>query len=136
MLKVENGYLHKDTGNIIKKFSFRSNVRLKTPAEYRAVFQDPIRSRSSFFTILATPNNKEVPRLGLVISKRYAKTAVIRNRIKRLIRENFRHHKALLTGLDIAVLMRCSVSQKITANEVNLRLDKQWKEIIGGWKKG
>jgi ribonuclease P protein component len=43
------------------------------------------------------------PRLGLLVSKREARSAVVRNGIKRRIREAFRLEQARLAGLDILV---------------------------------
>ena len=46
-------------------------------------------------------------RLGLVVSRRVDKRAVVRNRIKRRLREIFRLHRARLTQpLDIVVVAR------------------------------
>jgi ribonuclease P protein component len=42
-------------------------------------------------------------RLGLVVPKRYVPRAVDRNRVKRLIREWFRHNQGLVTGRDLLV---------------------------------
>lgn len=42
-------------------------------------------------------------RLGLVIPKRLARRAVLRNLIKRLARESFRHLAHRLPGVDIVV---------------------------------
>jgi ribonuclease P protein component len=42
-------------------------------------------------------------RLGLLVSKREARSAVARNRIKRRIREAFRLEQAGLAGLDVLV---------------------------------
>ena len=44
-----------------------------------------------------------VARLGMLVSKREARSAVVRNRIKRRIREAFRLEQAHLAGLDILV---------------------------------
>jgi ribonuclease P protein component len=56
------------------------------------------------FTILYTDNGEQAARLGLAISKKHCKLSVGRNRLKRLIRESFRHHQTELQGLDIVVL--------------------------------
>lgn len=50
------------------------------------------------------PNEMGYARLGLAISKRKIKKAVVRNRIKRLVRESFRLSQHQLAGIDIVVL--------------------------------
>jgi ribonuclease P protein component len=45
-------------------------------------------------------------RLGLAVSRKVSKSAVQRNRIKRLVRESFRKHRAHLPALDIVVMAR------------------------------
>lgn len=49
-------------------------------------------------------------RLGLAISKKVARRAVDRNRIKRLIRESFRSIRCQLPPNDIVVLARSATS--------------------------
>jgi ribonuclease P protein component len=68
------------------------------------VFAEANRSRDSLFTVLSTENGKDTARLGLAISKKHCRRATGRNRLKRLVRESFRQHLALLVGLDIVVL--------------------------------
>ncbi len=43
------------------------------------------------------------PRIAIIVAKRYVKHAVKRNRIKRTIKESFRHHKHELAGIDIVI---------------------------------
>ena len=57
-----------------------------------------------FVTIVVRPNGANYPRLGLAVPRRVARSAVVRHRLKRHIRESFRHHTEHLTGLDIVVL--------------------------------
>jgi len=68
------------------------------------VFDKATRSRDQLFTVLYRDNELDFARLGLAISKKHCKKAVDRNRIKRVIRESFRHHSADLAGLDVVVL--------------------------------
>lgn len=56
--------------------------------------------------ILVSPSQREESRLGLAIAKKRAKRAVDRNRLKRIVRETFRHSKAQLVGTDIVVMNR------------------------------
>jgi ribonuclease P protein component len=64
--------------------------RLHNPAEFARVFADAERSADRFFTVLGRPNEHPHARLGLTISRRAAKRAIERNRLKRIAREAFR----------------------------------------------
>lgn len=75
------------------------------------MFDKAARSRDRLFTVLYRDNDSEIARLGLAISKKHCKKATDRNRIKRIIRESFRHHGARLAGLDIVVLNQPATSQ-------------------------
>jgi ribonuclease P protein component len=80
-------------------------------------------------TLLAISNDRDNPRLGLVISRKAARTAVARNRIKRLVRESFRHARQQLGGLDIVVIGRPGIA--LQANQAFAEsLDKLWKKLI------
>jgi ribonuclease P protein component len=68
------------------------------------VFEKAGRSRDKLFTVLCRPNDEDVARLGLAISKKHCRRATVRNRVKRAIRESFRQHQVLLAGLDIVVI--------------------------------
>jgi ribonuclease P protein component len=74
---------------------FSPEQRLHTPEEFGHVFAEPARSSDRFFTILGRPNARPLARLGLTISRRAAKRAVDRNKLKRLAREVFRMHPSL-----------------------------------------
>lgn len=87
-------------------FSFPEDVRLLKPAEFSRVFKQPIRSSDRLFTILAVYNELESARLGLAISKKHAKRAVDRNRIKRLVRESFRLTRHNLPAIDLVVMAK------------------------------
>jgi ribonuclease P protein component len=74
---------------------FSPEQRLHTAKEFGRVFADPARSSDRFFTMLGRPNARPSARLGLTISRRAAKRAVDRNKLKRLAREAFRMQQSL-----------------------------------------
>lgn len=65
-----------------------------------------LRSSDRTLVLLAAENLSSDARLGFVLPKRRIRLAVARNRVKRIIRESFRHLSAELSGLDIVVLAR------------------------------
>lgn len=68
---------------------FRPSQRLRTKGDYETVFNARNRQRTTHLTIYYCINECGHDRLGLTVSKRLG-GAVIRNRIKRKIREIFR----------------------------------------------
>lgn len=72
------------------------------------MFDHARRSADPYFTVLAGPVRPGQARLGLAISKKQARRAVDRNRLKRVVRETFRQHRARLPGTDIVVLARAA----------------------------
>lgn len=85
--------------------------RLLKPDDYSRVFKAGYRSADNLFLVLALPNRMSYARLGLAVSKKNCRRAVDRNRVKRVIRESFRHQQDLLQGLDIVVVSRSGVLQ-------------------------
>ena len=59
--------------------------------------------RTAYFQVLAKPNETGAARLGMIVSKRLFPHAVDRNRMRRRIREAFRHLAANLPALDLVV---------------------------------
>ena len=79
--------------------------------------------------MLAMPNDGDHPRLGLAISRKAARSAVARNRIKRHIRETFRHTQEELGGFDIVAIARPGIAS-LSDPELNDALHKLWKRLI------
>ncbi len=78
---------------------------------------------------LYKPNQKALARLGIIVGKRVANSAVSRNQIKRVVRESFRAKQEHLKGLDIIVIARqqCDKLDKIELRE---GIDKLWQKLI------
>jgi ribonuclease P protein component len=93
----------------VEGYGFPRCRRLLKPNEFSRVFKDGHRSADNLFLVLACPNQMSTARLGLAVSKKSCRRAVDRNRVKRVIRESFRHHLDLLQGLDVVVVSRSGV---------------------------
>ena len=108
---------------------FPRRVRLTGPDDYQRVFKRcRHRLNNRWMTVLATPNQLQHPRLGLAISRKVARTAVARNRIKRVIRESYRHWQTSLGTLDIVVLGRTGVANQ-SKKALHAALENLWKEL-------
>ncbi len=111
-------------------FRFRRENRLLTPADFQRVFdQARYRAGSRHFLFLAIENPLAVHRLGLVIPRKRARRAVDRARVKRQLRESFRHRPDSLRGLDVVVLLRGGLSDPDPA-ELRAEVDDLWDKLL------
>ena len=106
---------------------FSPDQRLHSPAEFGRVFAEPARSSDRFFTVLARSSGRGIPRLGLTVSRRAARRAVDRNKLKRLAREAFRHQSAL-PPYDFVVLARVG-ADKAERGVLRASLDRHFEQL-------
>ena len=107
---------------------FRPANRLRTRAAFTRVFRSNTRSADDLFTVLAGAVEDGPPRLGLAISVRAAGGAVSRNRVKRLVRESFRHQRERLPLADIVVMARPGIAAVPNAR-IRASLAHHWERI-------
>lgn len=91
-------------------FSFPGYNRLTKSSLYESVFRNGKRVNTRNFTVFYNKNSLGFPRYGHVVSKKVSSRAVRRNRIKRVLREYFRHTKHLMDSLDLVFIARKDVS--------------------------
>lgn len=108
---------------------FRPHERLLTPAAFLHVKSAGKRRRTPHFGVSSVTNELPYHRLGLVVQKKFWH-AVVRNRIKRCLREWFRLSKHLipLPGKDIVIIAYPGaerLSPKDIAREISIALGCQ-----------
>ncbi|MFO1371613.1 MAG: ribonuclease P protein component [Candidatus Competibacteraceae bacterium] len=107
---------------------FPRRARLTGQRAFADVFAQPVKSSDRYFTVLVRPNDLAYPRLGLAISRKVAKSAVARNRLKRIVRESFRHHQQGLGGLDCVVMGRAGLTEYDNA-VLFTSLQQHWQRL-------
>lgn len=71
---------------------FARKCRLNLAKQYAAVYEAKARKGRGPLTVYAMPNGLTYARLGLAISRKVG-SAVVRTRVKRMLREAFRHEQ-------------------------------------------
>ncbi|HEX5666054.1 MAG TPA: ribonuclease P protein component [Hyphomicrobium sp.] len=102
--------------------------RLRSAREIRVVLKQGQRVSDSLLTIHARPNGLPQPRLALAVSRKVSPKAVVRNRLKRLIRESFRHGQGGLAGLDVVVVPR-PTAVGVDPTQLRNSLESLWPAI-------
>lgn len=108
---------------------FGREKRLLLPRQFKAVFDSPsgkVPGRNVL--LLARDNALDHPRLGMVIGKKSVKLSVERNRLKRQIRESFRHNLELLAGWDIVIVAKRGLGD-LENEELKQQFGKLWKRL-------
>jgi ribonuclease P protein component len=81
-------------------------VRLRRRREYLALQRNGRRRHTASFVVLEAPAAGTLSRLGITVSSRVG-DAVVRNRVKRLVREIFRERRLdMPAALDLVVIAK------------------------------
>lgn len=89
---------------------FPRSARVRSRAEYAVVFDNSRRCSDPLMSLHWHPHDGPA-RLGMAVSRKVDKRAVGRNRIKRILREAFRHLPPTLAGGDFVVVARSSAAR-------------------------
>lgn len=90
----------------MKLFSFPKSQRLRSNLQFKAVITHKAYVTNRLFKVWAAANDCDFSRLGISLSKSVG-PAVVRNRLKRLLREAFRlNQKNIPRGFDYVVTCR------------------------------
>ena len=87
------------------ELSFPKNKRIVTNKQFKAVLARNLRVSDGLLTLFVAKNDCDYPRLGISVSNSCG-GAVVRNRLKRLLREAFRQSRDRIpAGLDYLVMI-------------------------------
>lgn len=113
----------------LSSYKFTKAQRLLTPAAYRLVFDGTERKlHQAHLMAFIRSNEQSQARIGMAITKKKVPTAVQRNRIKRHIREQFRHCAAQLKPFDIVFIVKKPVND-LDNKELDFQLDAIFKKL-------
>jgi len=112
----------------MEALSFPRAARLLAPGDFLALRRSGKRLPCRFFHIEYRPSEFDTARLGLAVSRRVSKRAVVRNKIKRQVRESFRLSKADLPAVDILVIARTTAAQQ-SLEDLRADLAILWRKL-------
>lgn len=111
----------------MKKFGFAKLNRLKAKKEFQNVYEKGHSVVDGLAVFYVFPGENEIIKIGFAVGKKIG-NAVIRNHVKRMMREVFRLHKAELkpnTRLVWVARKRLAAADLKTYERVFLRLAKR-----------
>lgn len=100
-LKILEKLTYKNVGDVMKH-----TVSLKKNYEFRRVYKKAKFRAGKYIVLYILKNNLDYNRLGITASKKFGKS-VKRNRVRRLIKENYRQiGKCIKMGYDLVIVAR------------------------------
>ena len=111
------------------KQGFSKASRLLGPSQYSTVFKKADFKLSTATILMLISKSVQSPRLGIVVAKKNAKSAVQRNRLKRIIRESFRLRQEEFGTIDMVILARQGLD-KMNNEDVLIQINKLFDELI------
>ncbi|MDR3416383.1 MAG: ribonuclease P protein component [Nevskia sp.] len=103
--------------------------RIRRPAEFKQAFAKGFRITRAPLAVVCKPNDVGLPRVGLAIARKAAPRAVDRNRVKRLIREEFRQNQSRLPAVDL-VFYGTAGLDAMDAARLRAVLAEIWLKVI------
>ena len=103
--------------------------RLTDKPQFDVVHRQGQRASDALFLVITRVNEAGRARLGLAVGVKAAGNAVARNRLKRLVRESFRHRQQDLPAVDVVVNARAAAS-KSANGEIRASLSQHWDRIV------
>lgn len=107
---------------------FPPSARVLRKVEFEAAYRQGTRHGNAHFSLTVHPNQLPGARLGMAIAARTVGKAVTRNRLRRIIRESFRHAREGLPAVDVIVGARVA-ARGASPSELRASLDRLWNKV-------
>jgi len=116
------------------KRTLKKDNRLAKPDDFHWVYQSKQWGGSNLFTYNVRANQESElvlsgSRLGVTVAKKVSKRAVDRNRLKRQMREFYRHRQEQLTNASLVITAK-PASLKATDSEREQSLQELWAKVL------
>lgn len=92
-------------------------MKMRETDDFSSVFRFRCSHRGVGLDVLVAPNGLLRPRLGMIVPKKVIRTAVARNRVKRLVREWFRLLQSDVVGLDVIVRLKYRCDEQLLESD-------------------
>jgi ribonuclease P protein component len=105
--------------------------RLRRRAEFLRCYREGRRRGGRLATLFFVPNSQPGPRLGITVSRKVGKKAVVRQRLKRRVREIYRRwdHRSQLPAVDLVVNLKPDAA-KTGFRELESELGRQLATLV------
>ena len=114
-------------------FSFGKASRISRKADFERLSRCGRKILRDHFVVTCCPNSLGYLRLGVTVSRKLG-NAVMRNRVKRLVRESFRLNKPQFDdGCDMNIIARTSAAD-LSFHEINQALAGIFREMSRDYK--
>ena len=91
--------------SVDSNLSLPRDVQLRSKSEYSHVYANGVRIRGKYLRIVAAKSPQDLgARMGLSVSGKFEKSAVKRNRVRRVLRAAFRLQRQSLPELDLVLI--------------------------------
>ena len=88
-----------------ERLTLPARLRIRRTSDFARAYREGSRARGRVLVVVARPNGLDHPRLGLSVGRVIWRSAVRRNRLKRVFREAFRlEQRALPAGFDFVLI--------------------------------
>ena len=110
------------------EYSFPKAARILKRPEFIRLSRSGTKIQNRHFIFMYSRSCREYSRIGITVSRKVG-NAVLRNRIKRLVRENFRRMRPMITGSwDVNIIAKKNAAN-LSSDEVGSSLTQLFEDM-------